>query len=117
MPKDKNLEKYLRIVERLRNGRPVSKEELKHFASYSQDINEGKLAKIKDKLATILDIEFDEDFVFKLLDEIYINIYSQKYKQARESLEKLIMYLHEITNKETLDYFKSINYKFPDKYI
>lgn len=52
MPKDKDLEKYLRIVERLRAGRPVSKEELRHFTSYSQDIDEGKLAKIRAKLST-----------------------------------------------------------------
>ncbi len=52
MAKDPQLDKYLRILERLRAGREVSKEELKHFASYSQDIDEGKLEKIRLKLST-----------------------------------------------------------------
>ncbi len=88
MPKDKNLEKYLRIVERLRNGRPVSKEELKHFASYSQDINEGKLAKIKDKLATSGLKGLSDQDVSDYIDEAKKALSTDTYKDQTLDLAK-----------------------------
>jgi len=89
MPKDKNLEKYLRIVKRLRSGSPVSKEELKHFVTYSQSVDEGKLAKIKSKLSSEEGLKSltDED-VSNYLDEAKKALTSDEYKDQTIELAK-----------------------------
>lgn len=82
MPQDKNLDKYVRIVNRLRAGKKISKEEIKHFLSYTTQVDEKKLAKIKSKLSTeqgIKDIT-DED-VTALIDEGRKSLASDTYKQ------------------------------------
>jgi hypothetical protein len=89
MPRDKDLEKYLRIVERLRAGKPVSKEEMKHFTSYSQDVDEVKLAKIRTKLSSSEGLKnlTDQD-VSDYIDEAKKALTSDTYKDQTLELAK-----------------------------
>ncbi len=88
-PGDKDLEKYLRILERLRSGKAVSNEEIKHFASFSQDIDEEKLAKIREKLSTKDGFKkvTDED-VASYIDEAKKALASDTYKTQTLDLAK-----------------------------
>src|SRR6187549_1325651 len=89
MPKDRDLEKYLRIVKRLRNGSPVSKEEMKHFAAYSQTVDEGKLAKIRAKLSTEEGLKnITDEEVSGYLDEASKALSSDTYKDQTIELAK-----------------------------
>jgi hypothetical protein len=89
MAKDRDLEKYLRILGRLRSGKNVSDEEMKHFASYSQDIDEVKLAKIRNKMSTEEGLKnlTDED-VTAYIDEAKKALSSDTYKDQTLELAK-----------------------------
>lgn len=82
MPQDKNLDKYVRIVQRLRSGKKVSKEEIKHFLSYTAHVDDNKLAKIKAKLSTDEGIKniTDED-VSTIIEEGRKQLASDAYKE------------------------------------
>ncbi len=89
MAKDKDLEKYLRIVERLRSGRPVSKEEMKHFASYSQDVDETKLSKIRAKLSSKEGLaSITDEEISSYIDEARKALASGTYKDQTLELAK-----------------------------
>ena len=72
---------------------------------------------MKDELATIIDIKFDENVVFDLFKNIEIFILNNYNAKSIELLKMLIDYLNSIVNKETMEYFKKINFKIPRKYI
>ena len=72
---------------------------------------------MKDELATIIDIKFDENVVFDLFKNIEIFILNNYNAKSIELLKILIDYLNSIVNKETMEYFKKINFKIPRKYI
>ena len=82
MPQDKNLDKYIRIVQRLRAGKKVSQEEIKHFISYTAKVDQTKLAKIRTKLSTDEGIKniTDED-VSTIIEEGRKELASDKYKE------------------------------------
>lgn len=88
MPQDKDLDKYLRILTRLRAGKPVSKEEIKHFATYSQDVDEGKLAKIRQKLSDGGLKNLSDEDVSSLIDEGKKALTSDTYKDQTLALAK-----------------------------
>lgn len=89
MAKDPNLDKYLRIVERLRAGKPVSKEEYKHFLGFTQEIDEVKLAKIRAKLSTKEGLaNMTDDDVATYIDETSKLLSSDRYKEQTLELAK-----------------------------
>lgn len=89
MPQDKDLDKYVRIINRLRSHKKISKEEMKHFLGYTTQVDEKKLAKIRAKLSTDEGIKnVTDDDVKTIIDEGRKELASDKYKEETLDLAK-----------------------------
>jgi hypothetical protein len=82
MAQDKPLDKYIRIVQRLRAGKKVSPEEIKHFLTFTTQVDDVKLAKIREKLSTAEGIKnITDDDVSTIIEEGRKELASDKYKE------------------------------------
>lgn len=59
------MDKYLRILQRLRAGKPVSKEEIRFFVDFTSDVDEEKLKSLQRK--SFKDLSIDE--IQQMIDE------------------------------------------------
>jgi hypothetical protein len=64
------------------------------------------LQMMKDKISTIIDIDFDESYIDDSIDALCV-------KLDIKLLNKLVDYINSITNRETKEYLKFRRIRFP----
>jgi hypothetical protein len=83
--------------------------------NYNKELVIIELDEFKEKISSILDIEFNEEMI-----DLYINLLISQFKSnvdsdnIIENLNRLHNYILNIINKETNLYLKTINYEFPN---
>lgn len=74
------MEKYIRILQRMRAGRPISREEIRYFIEYSQDVDQAKLSRLSQKLSSGVETLTDQD-VSDLIDQQRAQLTQGPYKE------------------------------------
>lgn len=83
-----------------------------HNNNYNLEFVINELNQFKEKLSHIIDIDFNEEFMYAIIDNLILLFRINDKNQITESLNRVHDHLLKVINKETYDYLKSINYNF-----
>lgn len=87
---------------------------LEHNSNYNVAFIINALNTFKERISNILDIQFDADLLYALIDNLILLFKNNGSKtDLIETLDRLHDIILNIINKETTDYLTKINFRFP----
>jgi hypothetical protein len=84
---------------------------------YNKDFVLDEIKNFKDRTSHILDIEYDEKFLYQIIDNLVILFTNNENDKILIDLRKLHDYILSIINRETINYLNIINFKLPDTFV
>ena len=91
---------------------------LEKNVDYDKNFVIDEIDNFKDKINHILDIEFDDKFVYNNINNLKLSFENDNSKEEiLTELRNLHDYILTIINRETNNYLKNINFSLPDKFV
>ena len=89
---------------------------IKKNVKYNKDFVLDEIKNFKDRTSHILDIEYNEKFLYQIIDNLVILFTNNENNKILVELSKLHDYILSIINRETVNYLNIINFKLPDTF-